>query len=118
MYKNQTCTFIGKIGKDPVTRDLGQSGNSVASSSLAIYKSKTHTMWLNLSAFGSMAEQLMKAKKGDEVKIYGEIWDREYEVNGVKRVSLDLTVRGIEIEPKKASETEPPVSTPSQEVPF
>ena len=124
MYQNNSCVFVGKAGKDAEVKFLN-NGSNLCTISLAVYKSKEHTMWLNLSAFGSVAEQLMKAKKGDELKVYGEIWDRSWEKDGVKRTSYDLNVKGVEIKEKKqeSAPTDTPnsstnSSTENKEIPF
>lgn len=117
MYTNNQCCFIGIIGRDPEMKSL-PSGVDIVNSSLAVSQTKEKTTWLNLSAFGSVSAQLFKARKGDKCKVYGELWTREYEdKNGNKRTSVDLTVKGIEVDPKKEKEEVPP-SAPGSSDPF
>ena len=112
MYENNSCIYIGNIGKDPDMKSL-KNGSDIVTTSLAVRQTKDKTMWLNLSAFGSIGASLMKAVKGDKVKVYGETWTRSYnDKNGVEKVSVDFNLKGIEIEKKKDSVEE--AGTPSQ----
>jgi single-strand DNA-binding protein len=79
--------FVGRCGKDPDVRTLGD-GTKVASFSLATwekYKNKSgepveETTWHNISCFRNLAEVVEKyVKKGEMLYIEGKIKNRSYD---------------------------------------
>ena len=84
----------GRLGRDAKLIDT-QSGKPMAVASIAVdlpdkagdYK----TEWLELLAFGRMAEQLAGHKKGEAVSAYGRGQINEYQ-NNTREVSRQLQV--------------------------
>ena len=89
------CTFVGRIGKDAQTRDVGQS--KVTSFSVASnvgYGDKKTTIWLDCSIWGDRGVNLVDAlKKGAEITVTGELSEREWTNNdGETKKSLSLRI--------------------------
>lgn len=94
-YSN--ATIIGHLGKAPEVRKT-QDGKTIVNTTLAVntgYGDNKRCTWWNVSAFGKQAETLEKFNlaKGDVIGFTGEVSMREYESNGSKRQSLELSVR-------------------------
>lgn len=92
------CTFIGRIGRDAVTR-FTSNGKPVAGWSLAVdtgFGDKKTTTWLDCSLWGDRAEKLAQyILKGDRLGVVGELGTREHE--GKTYVTLtvhDVTLLG------------------------
>ena len=76
------CQFIGRLGKDPELRYM-PNGGAVASLSIACSESwkdkstgekKERTEWVNLTAFGKLAEIIEKyVKKGSQIYVSGKM---------------------------------------------
>lgn len=84
-----SCHFIGNVGRDPESKFFG-SGTQVASFSIALNKKskdgQKETMWLDVRAFGKLAEIVMEhVKRGGQVYVEGSLEVREYEKDGQKR---------------------------------
>jgi len=87
------CQFIGRLGKDPEQRFMG-NGEGVTSFSLAVGwkgKDKEGTEWVNVTAFGKLAEICAQyLTKGSQVFIQGRMKTDEYEKDGIKRYSTKI----------------------------
>lgn len=72
---------IGRVGKDAVSRNGGQS--VVAGWSLAVdsgFGDKKQTIWIDCSMWGQRAEKLAPMiLKGDRLGVQGELGTREHE---------------------------------------
>ena len=79
------CQFIGRLGKDVESRFM-QNGDQVVSFSLAVGwkgKDKEGTEWVNIVAFGKLAEICAKyLKKGSQVYIQGRLTTDKVERDG------------------------------------
>lgn len=89
------CNIIvtGHLGKDPETRDVGQT--SVTGFSLAVntgFGEKKTTTWYNVSIFGKGGERAAQyLSKGDAVTVSGEFMLRPYtDKTGAERMSADI----------------------------
>jgi len=103
--------FTGNVGKDAELKFLN-SGRPVLNFSVADSKSRRlesgewetlAEQWIDCAIWGELAEFYAdKIKRGSRVTIYGDFMSRKY-VNkeGVPGVSLDVTVKGVEIYPPK-----------------
>lgn len=89
--------LIGRVGKDPDVRTVGDS--KVANFSVATsekYKDRNgqkqeKTQWHRVTAWRQLAEIIQKyVKKGILVYIEGRIEYREYESEGVKKYATDI----------------------------
>lgn len=85
------CTFIGRVGKDAVTR-FTQAGKAVTGWSLAVDKGwgeQKQTIWLDCTLWGERGEKLAdKILKGDRLGVSGELGTREHD--GKTYVTLDV----------------------------
>ena len=118
-------TVIGRVGKDPETREVGNSKVTkftVAHSER--YKNKQgetveNTAWVNVEGWEKTGEILAQyVKKGDQIYIEGmpkaEAWkDKEGEVKGGLAVRVDkFEFLGSKAKPEGATEaTTTPVAT-------
>lgn len=91
--------LVGNLGQDPDMRTT-PAGHRVCSFSLATgdrYKDQSgnwvdKTDWHRISLWGNLAETASKyLKKGDKVLIEGSIHPRDYEKDGVKHYTYDIT---------------------------
>jgi single-strand DNA-binding protein len=92
--------LIGRLGRDPEVRNVGDS--QVARFSVATSRQWTdkagqkqeRTQWHNCQAWGKLAELAQRfLAKGRRVYIEGEIEYREYEKDGQKRTATEINVR-------------------------
>lgn len=104
--------FAGFVGADPV---MGKASIPVAKFSIASTfksKDKEETTWLKVACFQKTAEFAQKyVKKGARVHIIGRIKNDDYESNGNKIKSVEVSVDNLQIIdwPDKQ---EPAASTP------
>ena len=92
--------IIGRVGRDPETRNAGTS--KVSTFSLAIsekYKDKETTTWLNIVAWGKLADIVSQyVHKGDALYIEGKIQTREYDgKDGQKKKAFEIVARSIQM---------------------
>lgn len=86
------CQFIGRLGREPELRSLGNSGQQVAIISLAVGKKYTDkntgqlvdkTEWVKVLCFGRLAEIAGEyLTKGSRIYVQGEFTTRQYEKDG------------------------------------
>lgn len=76
------CNFIGRLGKDPETRHM-PNGDATVSFSLAVgwkTKEKEGAEWVNVVAFGKLAEIIGQyLKKGSQCYIGGKMRTRKWQ---------------------------------------
>ena len=84
---------IGRLGKDPDTRYTA-NGDAITNFSVACgwkSKDKEGTEWVNVTAFGKLAEICGKyLEKGKQVFIQGRLTTDKYERDGVTRYSTKV----------------------------
>lgn len=95
------CNFIGRLGKDPEIAAL-QSGTMVANFSIAVgwkSKDKEGTEWVNVSAFGKLAEIIQQyVKKGSRVYISGKFKTDKYQAqDGSDRYSTKIIANQMQM---------------------
>lgn len=93
------CQFIGRAGKNPEVRYL-PNGDAVCNFSIAVGSSwkdksgerKESTEWVNVSAFGKLAEIVGEyVKKGKQVYIAGRMSTRKWQdKEGVDRYTTEI----------------------------
>lgn len=120
--------LLGRLGKDPETRELGDSGNSVTYFSMATSrknKDKETVTWHNITAFGKQGEILSKyLKKGSQVFIEGRVDNYSYEKDGETKYKNQVIVESFSFvgDSKKSSgnnqEAFPNFGEESDEIPF
>ena len=85
------CTFIGRCGKDAVTR-LTQGGKAVTGWSVAVdtgFGDSKTTTWVDCNAWGERYTKIAEyIKKGDRIGVCGEIGTREHD--GKTYVTLNV----------------------------
>lgn len=114
--------LLGRCGRDPEVRTVGQSNSKVAQFSLCTggkYQTKDgrevdDTAWHNIVAWRNLAETAEKyIRKGSQVFIIGHLSYREYTDNaGNKKYVTDIVAERIELlgkpEGQQASSPTPP----------
>lgn len=124
MSVNQTY-LMGRIGKDPEIRTVGQNNSKVAQFSLCTggkYKTQDgrevdDTAWHNIVAWRNLADLAEKyIRKGSQVMVIGHITYRKYtDTNGVERNVTDIVADKIELcEKPEGKQTSTPA--PQQEM--
>ena len=107
-------TLIGRLTKDPVTKQVGD--NQVSGFSLAINGYKDGEVYFfNCNAWGKTSEIISKfCKKGQKICVDGELKQRVWEDNGNKRQAVDVQVLSFYFLEKKSesSPTDSPQSAP------
>lgn len=102
-----TTYLMGRVGKDPEVRTVGQNNSKVAQFSLCTggkYQTKDgrevdDTAWHNIVAWRNLAETAEKyIRKGSQVFIIGHLTYREYTDNaGNKKNVTDIVADKIEL---------------------
>jgi len=100
------CQFIGRAGKDPEVRYL-PNGDAVCNFSIAVGSSwkdksgekKEATEWVNVSAFGKLAEIVGEyVKKGKQVYIAGRMSTRKWQdKEGVDRYTTEIRADSMQL---------------------
>jgi single-strand DNA-binding protein len=97
--------LIGRVGKDPEIKNLGES--KVAKFSLAIsekYKGEQKTEWQNIVIWNKLADVVQRfVKKGDLLYLEGKIQTRSWDQDGVKRYSTEIVVYSMQMLGSKSS---------------
>jgi single-strand DNA-binding protein len=108
-------SFTGTLGRDAEQR-FTASGQAILNLNVACnvgYGDKRQTMWIRVARFGKQAEGsfIDYLKKGQQVFISGELSQREYEQDGVKRTSLELNANVIDLvggqQPRQSTQQRP-----------
>ena len=102
-----TIYLLGRVGRDPQVRTVGQGNSKVAQFSLATggkYKTKDgrevdDTAWHNIIAWHHLADLAEKyIRKGSQILVVGHISYREYtDNNGNKKNVTDIVADKIEL---------------------
>ena len=101
-------TVAGVLGKDAEVKYL-QSGDPVASFSVADSQGKDKTVWWNCSVWGKKAESLSPfLTKGTKVTVVGQVTEDVWtDKNGQERKSMKVRVNDIALQ-SKAEQREAP----------
>lgn len=108
MASMSQITIVGNLGRDPETK-YTQSGKMNVAMSVAVNKysrdsyggNSQKTTWFRVTCWGRTAESMDKLAqqgalvKGVQVIVMGDLDIRDYEVNGEKRTSNDISVDRI-----------------------
>lgn len=123
-----TTYLMGRVGKDPEVRTVGQNNSKVAQFSLCTggkYQTKDgrevdDTAWHNIVAWRNLAETAEKyIRKGSQVFIIGHLSYREYTDNaGNKKYVTDIVADKIELCGGKQDSQSAPRPAPQQRVPL
>lgn len=85
---NNQVTLVGHIGKNPVRKSFGDTGNTVVKFPLAVkdYSSKSDqdkTLWIDVEAWNGLADRVLETiTKGREVVISGKLAINTYTKEG------------------------------------
>lgn len=100
-----SCTFIGRIGKDPEFRTT-QSGTDMVNFSIAVsdkFKDKSgnqqeKTEWINCVYFGKVAGIIQKyCHKGSQIYVSGKMQTREWiDKDNNKRWSTEIIGQNVQ----------------------
>jgi single-strand DNA-binding protein len=86
-----SCNFIGRVGKDAVTR-YTTGGKAVTGWSIAVdtgWGDRKQTVWIDCRLWGDRGEKLAThIHKGDRIGVVGELGTREHE--GKTYITLDV----------------------------
>lgn len=113
--------LIGRLGKDPELKQLGDN-NAVCNVSMATgekHKDKSGqivetTEWHNLTFWGSQAETIAKfCTKGSQLMVEGKIKTETYEKDGQKVYSTKIVVSQFEFLGTKSSGDQQQASQPT-----
>jgi single-strand DNA-binding protein len=106
---NNLHLISGNVGKDPELKTFGDD-KKVVRFSIAVsegYGEKKTTQWFNVAAFGQLAETISRfVKKGQELTVIGRGTQREYEKDGVKKMTYEITANDIQFHGKKEEKPE------------
>lgn len=106
-------TLIGRLGKDPETKQFG--GKSVCKFSLATQETKDKVSWHTITTFEKTAEIAQKyLVKGSQVAVEGRISYSESEKDGVKRYYTEIVATRIELIGSKQDREDRPQSNTSR----
>ena len=118
-----TTYLMGRVGRDPEVRTVGQSNSKVAQFSLCTggkYQTKDgrevdDTAWHNIVAWRNLAETAEKyIRKGSQVFIIGHLSYREYTDNaGNKKNVTDIVADKIELCGTKQDSQSAPAPSPA-----
>ena len=102
-----SVTLLGRVGREPETRTVGEKGAKVSTFSLCTgskYKAQNgrdvdDTAWHNIVAWRNLSDLAEKyVKKGSQLLVIGHLSYREYvDDNGNKRYVTDIVADKIEL---------------------
>ena len=116
MASVNSCTFIGRLGKDPELQ-VTTEGKPYTKFSLAVDRFKKDAMWLNCTAWDKLAEIVDQyGKKGMLVYVQGQLDVSAYiGKDGVGRVGVSINVKEFQMLERKG-DTPQEVTTIVQEL--
>jgi single-strand DNA-binding protein len=127
MYSVNKVSLLGRVGKDPETRQTG-AANSVCNFSIATtekYKDKSgevkeNTEWHNIVVWGKPAEIIQKyVKKGDLIYIEGKLQTRKWEdKEGNTRYSTEINAQEFMLMPNNRANGEVEKTTTAKDAPY
>ena len=107
-----SCSFIGRIGKEPETRHTG-SGKQVTTFSLAVSekrKGNEKTTWLRCIAWEKTSEIIQKyCGKGSQLYIDATFQINEWEKDGQKQYSPEFVIRNMQMLDSKQRQSNEPM---------
>lgn len=98
------CQFIGRLGRDPEVRAVGEG--SVTNFSVAVSErfkgrdgtQQERTEWVNCVAWQKLGEVCAQyLKKGSLVYVEGSLQNRSWEKDGEKRTATDIRLTSMQM---------------------
>ncbi len=88
---NNSITVVGHVGRDPIAKSFGDTGNKVVKFSIAVKEysansDEAKTLWIDVDAWNGLGDRVLQAiTKGREVVVNGRLSVNTYskDVNGV-----------------------------------
>lgn len=88
--------IVGRLGRDPELRQTA-NGKSVVNFTVATKNFRDETQWHRVVAWGKTADFAANyLTKGDLVYVQGEMQYREWEQNGQKRTSAEISASALQ----------------------
>ncbi|WP_416398080.1 single-stranded DNA-binding protein [Allohahella sp. A8] len=113
-----SCTFSGRLGKDPEAKAT-QSGMIISGFSIACsrkYKGEESTEWLDMTAFGKLAEICNQyLKKGSKVLVRCRLQTDTWDKDGVKQYRTKFIVEELQMLDSKGDNSGSPEYSGRQE---
>ena len=107
-------SFVGNLGGDAEIRTVGQTGQQLASFSVAVksgFGDKAHTTWVRCAMWGERGTKVAPyIKKGDRIGVTGEAFLHSYEKrDGSAVTELNVRVNDVTLlgDPKGGSNAKP-----------
>lgn len=97
---NNVAIIEGNLGKDPEIKQL-EGGKCVCNFSVAVYRNKEKTDWIDCVAFNNVAETMRQADKGRKVTLYGSFQQRTWEKDGKKNSKVEIMVDRVFVHKKR-----------------
>ena len=94
-----SITVCGRLGADPVLRQLGESQVADFRFAESVWNGKeSETIWYRVCVWGKRAESIAAhLKKGDKATVIGELRQRSFtDRNGVERTSLEIRAGAVD----------------------
>lgn len=112
------CNFTGRLGDDPTARNL-PDGSDVSQFSIGCgWKTKTKegTEWINIEAFGKLAEICNQyLKKGMKVRVTGRFKTQKWQDNdGNNRYKTVITIHEMEMLSSRSNDDNSPSQQDSE----
>lgn len=108
-----SCSFIGRAGKDPEMKTL-PSGKAVVNFSIGVsrkYKEVDETEWVNCTAFDKLAEIIGSyVKKGSQIYINGRMKTDKYQKDGKDAYITKIVVNEMQLLGSKRDGDSSPVA--------
>ena len=93
------ASLYGRIGRDIQVRqtknDKRMAMTSIAVDATPYGVEDQETLWLNVTAFGKVAELLERHQKGDMVSVFGRITQSRYTKDGEEKTGLQITIDSL-----------------------
>jgi single-strand DNA-binding protein len=121
MPSQQTVVIYGHAGRDAEVRHTA-AGNQITNVSVAVSSGKEgseHTEWFRIVGFGSVGDELAKAKKGDLVNVSGKLKTREWEKSdGTKQKTTELIADMARVQAYKRKDADAPAAKTAAKTSF
>lgn len=106
MANLNSCSFSGRLARDPEMREAGEKTVAQFSIGVSGYK-KDETAWIDCVAWEKTADVISQyVSKGSFVVVSGRMKQRTWEdkETGAKRSKLELIVNDLDLGPKQQEE--------------
>ncbi len=112
---------IGRIVKDIVVKQIPKDGEttSVMNNSLAIRVNKDDTVFIDITAWGKIAENIAKCyKKGNEILLTGELRSKKNKIENTEIHSHFILIKSFDFTYGNQKEEPPSAGEKEYDLPF